>query len=61
VATGVVPSKGEGRRLVQQGGLVINGEKVEDINYKVVASALSGADGALLRKGKKHYYRVRIS
>lgn len=60
-ATGVVPSKSEARRLIQQGGLVMAGEKVEDVSYQVPRSALESDDGLLLRKGKKHWYRLRFS
>jgi tyrosyl-tRNA synthetase len=60
-ATGVVPSKSEARRLIQQGGLVMAGEKVEDVSYQVPRSALEGDEGLLLRKGKKHWYRLRFS
>lgn len=58
VAAEIVPSKAEARRLIQQGGLVLAGEKVEDVNYRVARSALAGADGLLVRKGKKHWYRL---
>jgi tyrosyl-tRNA synthetase len=61
VAAGVAPSKAEGRRLVQQGGLVLDGEKVEDIAYIVPKTRLEGPEGCLVKKGKKHYYRLRIS
>jgi tyrosyl-tRNA synthetase len=60
-ATGAAPSKGEARRLVAQGGLAINGEKVEDIGYLVTEKDFKGDAGCLVRKGKKHYYRVRFS
>lgn len=57
----VVPSKAEARRLVAQGGLAINGEKVDDINYQVALSAFDPASGCLVKKGKKHYFRIRFS
>ncbi len=57
--TGLVPSKGEGRRLVDQGGVLADGEKVGSI-----AKSFSPADfkdGALLlKKGKKVYLRVLL-
>lgn len=57
--TGLVPSKGEGRRLINQGGLLINEEKVENIDRTVFAEDL--VDGALiLKKGKKTYHRVLV-
>ncbi len=58
---GAAPSKGEARRLVKQGGISINGKKVNDINAKIARSELNDQDGALIKKGKKHYYRLRIS
>lgn len=61
VAAQVVPSKSEGRRLVSQGGLAIHGEKVEDMGYLVTERDFRGAEGCLVRKGKKHYYRIRFS
>jgi tyrosyl-tRNA synthetase len=61
VATAIVPSKSEGRRLVSQGGLVINGQKVQDMSYRITEKDFNGVEGCLIRKGKKHYYRSRIS
>jgi tyrosyl-tRNA synthetase len=61
VITGIAPSKSEARRLVAQGGLVINGQKVEDMSYRVTPNDFLGAEGCLIRKGKKHHYRSRIS
>jgi len=57
----VLPSKSEARRLIQQGGLLLNGEKVSDINMIVTKAAFGAAGECLLKKGKKHYYRLRIS
>lgn len=61
VQASIVPSKAEARRLVQQGGLVVAGEKVEDSQWQVPAPLLEGPEGCLIRKGKKHYYRLRFS
>lgn len=58
--TGIAPSKAEARRWIQQGGLSIDGEKVEDINGRVALSLLQRQDGVLIKRGKKHYYRLRI-
>jgi len=55
---GVFASKGEGRRLVQQNGLTLNDEKVTDVDY--VLTAADFTDGsAIVRKGKKKYYRLQ--
>ena len=58
VACGLAPSKGEARRLVQQGGVTVNDEKVTDV-YKSFTTAELDGDGALIiRKGKKVYHKI---
>ncbi|MHC1720508.1 MAG: tyrosine--tRNA ligase [Clostridiaceae bacterium] len=57
VNTGIMPSKSESRRLIQQGGLTINDEKVDDAS-KIVTEG-DFIDGSLmLRRGKKNYDRI---
>ena len=53
----LVPSKGEGRRLVQQNGLSINDEKVTDPNT-TVSDDMFTENGMIIKKGKKVYHRV---
>lgn len=54
---GIVASKSEGRRLVQQGGLLLGDTKVTDLD--AVLTAQDFTDGSvLLRKGKKSYFRL---
>lgn len=54
---GFLASKGEGRRLVQQNGLSLNDEKISDPDYLLTAADFpKGA--ALVKKGKKKYYRL---
>lgn len=53
----LIPSKGEGRRLIQQNGLSVNGEKVTDVNM-AVSDELFGDDGMIVKKGKKVFHRV---
>ncbi|MCI5721007.1 MAG: tyrosine--tRNA ligase [Firmicutes bacterium] len=56
---GLVPSNGEGRRTVEQGGLSINGEKVTDPKTMVTLDKF--ADGELLiQKGKKKFQKLVI-
>jgi tyrosyl-tRNA synthetase len=58
-ATGIIPSKGEGRRLIQGGGLYLGDSKVTDHELLLTADLFS--DGSLLvRKGKKTYHRIVI-
>ena len=57
VKSGLVPSKSEARRAVQQGGVAVDGEKVEDIKTEYAKDDLSG-DGIVLRRGKKNFRKV---
>jgi len=53
----IMPSKGEARRLIQQGGLSINEEKVSDAN--IIITEKNFIDGSMLiRRGKKTYNRI---
>ena len=52
----LAPSKSEARRLIAQGGLTIDGEKVTDINYMVSADMLKF--GIKMKKGKKVYHKA---
>ncbi len=54
----LVPSKGEGRRLIQQNGLSINDEKVTDVNATVTSDMITD-DGFIIKKGKKIFHRVK--
>ncbi len=56
VKTGLAPSKGEARRLVQQGGVSVNDEKVGDIAFCVTEAQLM--KGAVIRKGKKVFHKA---
>lgn len=58
VAAGLAPSKGEARRLVQQGGISVDGEKVTDMASSVSAEALK--KGIVVKKGKKVYHRITL-
>ena len=59
-ATKIVPSKKEGRRLIEQGGLSINGVKVEDINRTLTEEDFE--DGAaLIKRGKKNYNKIELN
>lgn len=55
----VFPSKSEGRRTIQQGGLTLNDEKITDIERTLERSDLEGKDG-IVRRGKKNYYRITV-
>ena len=55
----LAPSKKEARRLVEQGGVEVNGEKVADAAICYSAADLSG-DGLMIKKGKKVYHRAHM-
>ncbi len=59
ILTGLVPSKGEGRRLINQGGLAVNDEKVESIDLQITLEDFK-EEGLMMKKGKKTYHRVII-
>ena len=54
--SGLVPSKSEARRAVQQGGVSVNGEKVTDIKTSYTANDF--AEDMILKKGKKNFRKI---
>lgn len=59
VKAGLAPSNGEARRNVQQGGVSIDGEKVEDARMQISKEQI-GADGIILKRGKKKFMRITV-
>ena len=55
---GLVAGSGEARRLIEQGGIQLNGEKVADISRTVTKEELQ--TGVMIRKGKKVYHKALI-
>ncbi len=58
VECGIVASKSEARRLIQQGGLFIDDSKVNKIDFAITAEQLK--NGVKIRKGKKVYHKAFI-
>jgi tyrosyl-tRNA synthetase len=58
--SGILPSKGEARKMVQNGGISINRMKVENIQFKVNAELLLYKKYLLVQKGKKNFYLVEV-
>ncbi len=56
IKSGLVPSKSEARRAVEQGGVSADGDKIADIKTSYTADSLK--DGIVLRRGKKSYKKV---
>ncbi|AOR24511.1 tyrosine--tRNA ligase [Clostridium taeniosporum] len=57
--TKIVPSKKEGRRLIDQGGLSINGEKIIDVTRTLNEEDFKDGS-ALIKRGKKNYTKIEI-
>ena len=57
VKSALVPSKSEARRAVEQGGVTIEGEKVEDTKAMFTKETFQG-EGMVLKRGKKNFKRI---
>jgi len=60
VLSGLAPSKGEAKRLVQGGGVCINNLRADDARKRISASEFIDGQLLVLRKGAKHYHLIRI-
>ncbi|MDD6302743.1 MAG: tyrosine--tRNA ligase [Bacillales bacterium] len=58
VASGLATSKSDARRSVEQGGVMINDNKITDVKFAVSKEDL--LDGVFVRKGKKNFKKVTI-
>ena len=59
VKGGLVPTRSEGRRNVEQGGVTVDGEKVTDFKAVFAREALEG-DGIVVKRGKKKFQRIVV-
>ena len=57
--SGLVPTRSEGRRAVEQGGVTVNGDKVDDFRKTYTPDELTG-DGIVIRRGKKKFCKVTL-
>jgi tyrosyl-tRNA synthetase len=60
VWTGLAPSKGEAKRLVQGGGVAVNNVRADDARQPISISQFIDGKALVLRKGAKHYHLIRI-
>src|SRR2546423_2554564 len=60
VLSGLVPSKGEAKRLVQGGGVAVNNVRIDDGRKTISTSDFIDGQVLVLRKGAKHYHVIRI-
>jgi tyrosyl-tRNA synthetase len=57
---GLISSRGDGRRLAEQGGIAINGQKITAFNHLVTKNDFDGGS-AVIQKGKKVFHKVIIA
>lgn len=57
--TKIFPSKGEARKMIQNGGVSINRTKIQSLDFKVESSLLLHQQYLLVQKGKKNYYLIK--
>ena len=60
VSVGLVKSKSEARRQIEQGGAYVNQQRVNDVNRALGSSDLLAGRNVLLRKGKKEYGLIQV-
>ena len=58
VCCGLAKSKGEARRLIEQGGVSVNGEKITDTYARITREQLCA--GAKIKKGKKDFHKAML-
>lgn len=56
---GIFASKGEGKRLIAQSGVVLNDNKVDSVDTVLTEEDFAGGQ-AIVKKGKKKFYRLRL-
>ena len=57
VKSGLVTSRNEGRRAVEQGGVAVDGEKITDVQTTIPEEKFDG-EGVVVRRGKKNFRKV---
>ena len=58
IKANLIKSNGEGRRLIQQGGVSVNGEKISNAFHSVSSALLK--DGVIVKKGKKVFHKFTL-
>jgi tyrosyl-tRNA synthetase len=56
--SGLVPSRSEGRRAVEQGGVTVDGEKVTEIGKAYTAEEIG--EGIVVKRGKKNFRKIVV-
>ncbi|MCX6127291.1 MAG: tyrosine--tRNA ligase [Proteobacteria bacterium] len=61
VATKICESKSDGRRLIEQGGITVGDVKISDAKFCLTADRFHDGSSVLIRKGKKNFYRLKLT
>lgn len=56
-ASGLVKTGSEARRLIEQGGVTVNGEKISDVDLKLSVNTI---DGTIIKAGKRQFIKVKV-
>jgi len=59
--TGLCPSRGAAKNMIKSGGVYVNNERVDGLDYKLTTESLASDTILVLRTGKKKYHLVKIS
>jgi tyrosyl-tRNA synthetase len=57
VKAGLAKSRGEARRLIEQGGVSVNDEKIKSLDFSLTADEIA-ANPAIVKKGKKIFHKI---
>ena len=57
IQANIVTSKGQARKLIEQGGISLNDKKIIDVTYVLTEEDFK-EDYAILKKGKKVFYKI---
>jgi tyrosyl-tRNA synthetase len=55
----LVPTRSEGRRAIEQGGVSVDGEKITDIRHTIAKESIP-AEGLILKRGKKKFRKIIV-
>jgi tyrosyl-tRNA synthetase len=58
-AAGLAPSGGAARRLIEQGGAYVNGQRIISFDFLISDQDLNDANTIILRSGKKRYHKIK--
>jgi tyrosyl-tRNA synthetase len=58
-STGLASSNGAARRLIEQGGAYVNGQRIDSFDYLITDRDLNNEETIILRSGKKRFHKIK--